>query len=127
MEEPEGKDSRPETVLERYIRLREKVVEEFPVLVQSVSIERSPGDTPRNMRVFLSEGFVDVFIAEDLYSFHWQGEDVVRFDNSPHHEDLDTFPDHLHVNDEVTETVVESDKVSSKLIEALTYLENNFL
>ena len=56
-----------------------------------------------------------------------KGGDVVRFDNSSHHEDLDTLPYHLHVNDEVTETVLESDKVSSKLMEALNYLENNFL
>jgi hypothetical protein len=34
-----------------------------------------------------------------LYSYHWQGSDGslrIRWDNSPHHENLRTFPDHKH-------------------------------
>jgi len=86
MEELEEEDSHSRTVLERYIELRKKVEEELPELVESASVERSPGDTPRNLRIFLKEGFMDVFVSDDIYSFHWQnGEDVVRFDNSPHH------------------------------------------
>lgn len=122
----EDRDSR--TVLERYIKLKKKVEEEFPDLVESASVERSPGDTPRNLRIFLSEGFIDVFVSDDIYSFHWQnGEEVVRFDNSPHHKELDTFPEHLHIGDEVKETPLDSDKVSNKLLEALEYLETKFL
>ena len=33
------------------------------------------------------------------YSFHWQDKNKVlifRWDNSPHHKDLNTFPHHLH-------------------------------
>ncbi|QGA80930.1 toxin-antitoxin system TumE family protein [Candidatus Nanohalobium constans] len=128
MAEPQGEDRDSRTVLERYIELERSVEEEFPDLVESTSIERSPGDTPRNLRIFLSEGFIDVFVSEDIYSFHWQdGEDIVRFDNSPHHEDLDTFPDHLHVGDEVKETPLDSGNVSDKILDALNYIENNFL
>jgi len=35
-----------------------------------------------------------------FYSYHWQGRDGslrIRWDNSPHHRDLSTFPDHKHV------------------------------
>ena len=35
-----------------------------------------------------------------FYSYHWQGSDGslrIRWDNSPHHRDLPTFPDHKHV------------------------------
>lgn len=34
-----------------------------------------------------------------FYSYHWQGCDGslrIRWDNSPHHRDLGTFPDHKH-------------------------------
>ena len=37
---------------------------------------------------------------ESLYSYHWQNEDGslrVRWDNSPHHKGLRTFPHHKHV------------------------------
>ena len=35
-----------------------------------------------------------------FYSYNWQGSDGflrIRWDNSPHHRDLPTFPDHKHV------------------------------
>ena len=40
------------------------------------------------------------------YKFHYQGKDgalVFRYDNSPHHSDLATFPYHKHVGDTVVE------------------------
>lgn len=122
----EDRDSR--TVLERYIEVKKTVEEEFPELVESASVERSPGDTPRNLRLFLPDGFIDVFISDDIYSFHWQnGEEVVRFDNSPHHKEPDTFPEHLHIGDEVKETPLDSENVSDKLVEALNFMEKNFI
>lgn len=39
---------------------------------------------------------------EHLYSYHWQKPDgtlIIRWDNSPHHEDLKTFPHHKHCPD----------------------------
>ena len=97
MGESEGSGRASGTVLERYQGLEDAVVQEFPDIVEDTSVERSPGDTPRNLRVFLPEGFVDVFVSGDRYSFHWQREEgSVRFDNSPHHQDLETFPDHMH-------------------------------
>ena len=38
----------------------------------------------------------------DTYSYHWQtaaGKLVKRWDNVPHHKDVDTFPHHLHLSD----------------------------
>lgn len=47
MGESEGSDRAPGTVLERYRRLEDAVVQEFPDIVEDTSVERSPGDTPR--------------------------------------------------------------------------------
>jgi len=41
------------------------------------------------------------------YSFHWQdkeGKLIVRWDNSPHHFHIKTFPDHKHIGDRVFES-----------------------
>ena len=40
----------------------------------------------------------------ESYSFHWQTADGrlrKRWDNVPHHKDVDTFPNHLHLPDKV--------------------------
>jgi hypothetical protein len=49
-----------------------------------------------------SELYVREYVSreESLYSYHWQNEDGslrVRWDNSPHHKGLRTFPHHKHV------------------------------
>jgi hypothetical protein len=34
------------------------------------------------------------------YAFHWQtaeGDCLIRWDNAPHHQDIDTFPYHRHL------------------------------
>lgn len=124
MEEPEGTDREPETVLERYQRLEEAVLENFPKAVEDTNIERSPGDNPRNLRIFFEDSFMDVWISEEKYSFHWQSETrKVRFDNAPHHEQLETFPDHMHIDEEVKETPLEG-STENKLIEAIQYLKD---
>ncbi len=43
-------------------------------------------------------------INVETYSFHWQTADgklKKRWDNVPHHKDVDTFPNHLHLPDNV--------------------------
>jgi len=40
--------------------------------------------------------------TEHLYSYHWQkanGDLIIRWDNSPHHKSLTTFPHHKHSPD----------------------------
>lgn len=77
-------------------------------------VERGPGDTPRNLRIFLNDGsFLDAWVSTSSgkYSFHWQSEDgVVRFDNAPHH-DMETFPHHVHVDNEVETSPLKGDFV----------------
>lgn len=37
------------------------------------------------------------------YSFHWQDKDknlVMRWDNAPHHQELENYPHHLHLKGE---------------------------
>ncbi len=41
------------------------------------------------------------------YSFHWQdkkGKLLIRWDNSPHHLKIRTFPDHKHMGDEISDS-----------------------
>ena len=49
----------------------------------------------------LIERFCDVAnsLSIEKYSFHWQRRDgtpIYRWDNAPHHREIDTFPHHLH-------------------------------
>lgn len=58
------------------------------------------------------ESFIEAFeyfiiieneIRTVKYSFHWQdksGKLIKRWDNAPHHPEIETFPHHLHLNDE---------------------------
>ena len=52
--------------------------------------------------------FAEYFIARkrkihiETYSYHWQDVDgnlIKRWDNVPHHKEVDTFPHHLHLSD----------------------------
>lgn len=43
-------------------------------------------------------------MAMTMYRHHWQdssGRVIKRWDNAPHHPELDTFPHHLHEGDQV--------------------------
>ena len=61
--------------------------------------------------------------TEHLYSYHWQkinGDLIIRWDNSPHHKSLATFPHHKHCPDlkESYETTLEDViKVIKKIME----------
>ena len=48
----------------------------------------------------LSENIDTNVIERTKYHFHWQdqqGRLIKRWDNAPHHPELKTFPDHVHV------------------------------
>jgi len=50
--------------------------------------------------------FVKEYLSgtERKYSFHWQnssGEIMVRWDNSPYHKEVETFPHHKHIGNQV--------------------------
>ena len=49
----------------------------------------------------LSDGSIEI----SKYSFHWQdmaGNLICRWDNAPHHPELDNFPHHIHTKDKVS-------------------------
>jgi len=55
----EEKTEKPERI---YWRLKKIVLKEFPDIVSDAVIERDPGDTPRNLRIFLIDSsFIDIF------------------------------------------------------------------
>ncbi|RJS73950.1 hypothetical protein CW696_00340 [ANME-2 cluster archaeon] len=48
----------------------------------------------------LSDGSIEI----SKYSFHWQdmaGNLICRWDNAPHHPELDNFPHHIHTKGKV--------------------------
>ncbi len=66
--------------------------------------------------------YVKVPIEIIDYSYHWQDKDknlIIRWDNAPHHPELNNFPHHLHIKEQI--------KSSKKLtlIEALETIEDN--
>lgn len=45
----------------------------------------------------------DLFVSRDMYSFHYQTRDgilIFRYDDTPHHYHLGTFPHHKHAGAE---------------------------
>lgn len=66
--------------------------------------------------------YINVYMSEKEYnySFHWQKDDgklIIRWDNSPHHKNIETFPHHKHIN-----KAVESSKEIS-LRQVLKYIK----
>ena len=57
------------------------------------------------------------------YAFHWQtaeGDLLIRWDNAPHHPDLNTHPDHKHIEGGVESSgEVSLDEVLSSIEERL--------
>ncbi|MDI6736491.1 MAG: DUF6516 family protein [bacterium] len=52
-------------------------------------------------------------IEVKTYSFHWQKETeelVKRWDNVPHHQEIDTFPNHIHI--EIEQNVSSSEPMN---------------
>jgi len=126
MEEFGEKNSESGTVLEIYQRLARESLKNFPEIVENTVVERDPGDNPKNLRIFfIDDSFMDVWISDDKYSFHWQSQDeVIRFDNAPHHKEIETFPDHVHIDESVKETPI-SGNLNQKLLDALSFIKKN--
>ncbi len=48
--------------------------------------------------------YVDSGMHKIDYSYHWQDKDkklIKRWDNAPHHREIETFPHHLHEREDV--------------------------
>ncbi len=132
MEESERKEESASGILERYRRLEKLVTSKFPEIIEDSNIERGPGDAPRNLRIFFkNNSFMDVRVTQDGdYSYHWQKEDgeFIRFDNAPHHRQLETFPDHKHKNDKLMSSeLVEQSNMEDKLSIAIQILKEDHI
>ncbi len=69
---------------------------------------------------------IRIFMSEDEYnySFHWQDVNnnlIIRWDNSPHHKEISTFPHHKHIRG-ATEP---SKEISLK--EVMIYIEKQIM
>lgn len=65
----------------------------------------------------------------ETYSYHWQkagGSLIKRWDNVPHHKEIDTFPHHLHLADGkvVKSSHVTLKKVLSEIEKTLTIVND---
>lgn len=48
--------------------------------------------------------YVDSNLHKIDYSYHWQNKEkklITRWDNAPHHPEIETFPHHLHEGEEI--------------------------
>jgi hypothetical protein len=57
-----------------------------------------------------------------FYSYHWQDSNdnlIIRWDNSPHHLKIKTFPHHKHIKNKITE----SDEIT--INELIGYISKN--
>lgn len=57
-------------------------------------------DTSLHIKVYISEKEYD-------YSYHWQDKDgklIIRWDNSPQHRELRTYPHHKHISGRIEES-----------------------
>jgi hypothetical protein len=72
------------------------------------------GDSILHIKIYLSD-------QEYNYSFHWQkenGELITRWDNAPHHQEIRTFPHHVHTKEGI------KDSYSITLAEVLRKIKN---
>jgi hypothetical protein len=53
--------------------------------------------------------YIKIYLSDEEYnySFHWQtsdGELIIRWDNAPHHQDIVTYPHHIHMAEGIKES-----------------------
>ena len=79
--------------------ISEKIEEKEEYL--RVTIKLSGDSVMHCFQYVISDGSIGI----SKYSFHWHdaaGNLICRWDNAPHHPELDNFPHHIHTNDDVS-------------------------
>jgi hypothetical protein len=113
-----------------YLRLKNIALQEFPDVVVSASVVRGPLNVAKSLRIFfIDNSFLEIFISNKKYSYHWQLPDkVYRHDNAPHfkHKHIKTFPKHFHEGseDNVKESKI-SDNPNNALREFLKFVKDH--
>jgi len=67
-----------------------------------------------HIKIYLSD-------EEYNYSFHWEKETeelMIRWDNAPHHQEIETFPHHMHTTDAIKKSYIIT------LDDVLKYIKN---
>lgn len=116
-----------------YFKLKDIALLEFPDIVHSTSVLKGPLNTPKNLRIFFTDdSFLEVWLSNEKYSYHWQRKDsVYRHDNAPHkkHQHIATFPKHFHngTEDKVEESHITDEPTIAirELLEFVRKIINN--
>lgn len=91
-----------------YQSLAHIALTEFKDVVASTALIGGTPASPNKLRLMLSdESFLDIWLSADgNYAYHWehrrQSGKLYRWDNAPHHPQVNTFPAHFHEGEENT-------------------------
>ena len=103
-------------LIEQYFNQIELRMVESPAISNYDIIRKEISDSDGKIRVRITTSnndLADLFeymnevngrIEVKKYHFHWQDENnqlIQRWDNAPHHKELDNFPHHIHFPDKV--------------------------
>ena len=102
-------------MIERYMNDLDVLISASPSIVDIDIIRRDIRDTGlektalfRYRLKLIDESLIEITerileetggLTTSKYRYHWQtgsGKLIKRWDNAPHHPEIDTFPDHLH-------------------------------
>jgi len=114
--------------------LNSDVIEKYEIIRQDIS---NIDGKIRIKLTLINQDSVDLFeyivekdnnLIVNKYHFHWQNKDsilICRWDNAPHHKNLQNFPHHLHINDEVESiNFIPNIKFIIKKLEEINILDN---
>ena len=100
-------------MIEDYFEFLKKVTKKSP-LVKNFRLIREFVGVNRGFIRFVIElrdeselhvfEYIDSSMHKIDYSYHWQDREkklISRWDNAPHHSEIETFPHHLHQGDDI--------------------------
>jgi len=112
-------------MLHVYQTLVQIAQDEFSDIVSATAFVGGTPASPNKLRLRMNDGsFLDVWLSLDGdYAYHWeqrrqQGR-LYRWDNAPHHPQINTFPAHFHDGDEAT---ISESRLSSQPTIALRHV-----
>ncbi len=101
------------TLYHYFSRLEDTLLSRQEIEIQEISIEQDKPDNDQgefraninfydrsSLKAFERVSLEDGEIIKDDYSYHYQKSDnslVFRYDNAPHHPEIETHPHHKHV------------------------------
>jgi hypothetical protein len=100
-------------MIDDYFEFLKKVANKNPSVKKFRLIRESIGVKKGFIRFVIalrdgSELHVFEYVDSDLhkidYSYHWQDKEkrlITRWDNAPHHSEIETFPHHVHEAEEI--------------------------